>query len=319
MLPLVSVCCMAYNHEKFIKETIESILCQKTDFPFEIIVHDDASIDGTANVIKEYAEKYPDIIKPIIQSENQYSKGIWIFDTYIVPQIKGKYLALCEGDDYWCDQNKLQLQVEWMEAHLDYSLCGHNSIVLNYLTGEKELFNDVFQDRDFSFEEILAGGEKGRTVFHTSSFLYRADNKKMPLAFTVKGIGDYPRLLYLATIGKVHFLSQVMSTYRSNVPGSWTTKNKTDNNRDKKLDEHWHNFRQMLLRVDDATNGYYHDCIQESIRSGDFGQLRRKGNLKVILKEYPDYFAKMRYREKLKLLIKSILPSKTLSFLKKPK
>ena len=130
MTPLVSVYCLAYNHEKYIRETLEGFMRQKTDFSYEVIVHDDASTDGTANIIREYAEKYPEIIKPIIQTENQYSKGLLIFHSFIYPHIRGKYLAVCEGDDYWCDEYKLQKQVDWMEAHPDYSLCAHNSKII---------------------------------------------------------------------------------------------------------------------------------------------------------------------------------------------
>ena len=112
---LVSICCITYNHEKYIRDAIEGFLMQKTDFPFEVLIHDDASTDGTADIIREYETKYPDIIKPIYQTENQYSKGIKISATYNYPRAKGKYIALCEGDDYWIDPYKLQKQVDFLE------------------------------------------------------------------------------------------------------------------------------------------------------------------------------------------------------------
>ena len=120
--PLVSICCLSYNHEPYIRDAIEGFLMQKTDFPFEILIHDDASTDGTADIIREYEAKYPDIIKPIYQTENQYSKGIKVSQVYQFPRAKGKYIALCEGDDYWTDPYKLQKQVDFLEANPAFGL-----------------------------------------------------------------------------------------------------------------------------------------------------------------------------------------------------
>ena len=113
---VVSTYCLAYNHEKFIRDALEGFVSQKTNFRYEVLVHDDASTDGTARIIREYEEKYPDIIKPIYQKENQYSKGIDIVGTIITPRLKGTYIAICEGDDYWTDPEKLQRQVDILEA-----------------------------------------------------------------------------------------------------------------------------------------------------------------------------------------------------------
>src|SRR3972149_8846841 len=123
--PLVSVCCITYNHEAYIRNSIEGFLMQITTFPIEIIIHDDASIDNTSDIIREYEIKYPEIIKAIYQTENQWSKGIKPSPTYVWPRARGKYIALCEGDDYWTDPHKLQKQVDFMENHQEYSLCSH--------------------------------------------------------------------------------------------------------------------------------------------------------------------------------------------------
>jgi len=102
--PLVSICCLTYNHAPYIRDAIEGFLMQKTNFPVEILIHDDASTDGTADIIREYETRYPDIIKPIYQTENQYSKGVKISWEYQFSRARGKYIALCEGDDYWTDK-----------------------------------------------------------------------------------------------------------------------------------------------------------------------------------------------------------------------
>lgn len=121
--PLVSVRCITYNHEPYIAQAIDGFLMQKTDFPFEVIIHDDASTDKTADIIREYERKYPLIIKPIYQTENQYSKRNGSIAKAIDPKLKGKYIAFCEGDDYWIDPNKLQMQVDFLEKKLEHRMC----------------------------------------------------------------------------------------------------------------------------------------------------------------------------------------------------
>ena len=121
---MVSICCSTYNHEKYIADAIESFLMQKTDFKYEILVNDDASKDRTAEIIKEYEKEYSDLVKPKYHTENQYSKGIKV-ERFNRERAKGKYIAVCEGDDYWTDPYKLQKQVECLEKHPQYSCCFH--------------------------------------------------------------------------------------------------------------------------------------------------------------------------------------------------
>lgn len=120
---IVTIRCLAYNHEPYIRQCLEGFVMQKTNFRFEAIVHDDASTDGTAAIILEYAEKYPDIIKPIIETENQYSKRDGSLRRIMNAHMHGKYIAICEGDDYWTDPYKLQKQVDLLEKNLDCSFC----------------------------------------------------------------------------------------------------------------------------------------------------------------------------------------------------
>lgn len=118
--PVVSILCDTYNHEGFIKETLEGFLSQETTFPFEIIIHDDASTDKTAIIVKEFVDRYPLIIKPIFEKENQYSKKVNFWSDLTFPMAQGKYIALCEGDDYWIDAQKIQKQVDFLESNDDY-------------------------------------------------------------------------------------------------------------------------------------------------------------------------------------------------------
>ena len=120
--PLVSIRCMVYNHEPYLRQCLDGFVMQKTTFPFEAVVHDDASTDGSAAVIREYAEKYPDIIKPVYETENQYTKGTLGRVLSDATHPNTKYIAFCEGDDYWTDPEKLQIQVDFLENHPEYTM-----------------------------------------------------------------------------------------------------------------------------------------------------------------------------------------------------
>ena len=131
-VPLVSVSCTTFNHAAYIRQCLDPILSQQTNFPFEIIIHDDASTDGIKEIIEEYVAKYPGIIHPIFQTENQYSKGIrGLPSRYNYPRCRGKYIAICEGDDYWTDPLQLQKQVDFLEAHEDYVMTYHDMDVVD--------------------------------------------------------------------------------------------------------------------------------------------------------------------------------------------
>lgn len=158
--PLVSICCQTYNHVSYIRECIEGFLSQQIDFPIEILIHDDASIDGTADIIREYENKYPGLIHPIYQTENQYSKGVRI-PPINYKRARGKYIAFCEGDDYWTEPLKLQWQVDFMEANPDYTLTCHRYDIFYQATSQFE--NDVCHflfeqngNKNINFDQRLA-------------------------------------------------------------------------------------------------------------------------------------------------------------------
>lgn len=206
--PLVSICCLAYNHEPYIRECLEGFMMQKTDFSFEVLIHDDASTDNTADIIREYEAKYPDIIKPIYQTENQYSKRVGVTRTFQFPRAKGKYIAMCEGDDYWIDPLKLQKQVDFLEEHDDFSMCIHNAYIVDNRTKEKKLFNEkeiksIIYPRDVILRPWFSP---------TASFLFRTE--KFPFSVFWKGVsGDMQILLINSTLGKIYYSNEVMSVY----------------------------------------------------------------------------------------------------------
>ena len=136
--PLVSIRCLVYNHEPFLRQCLDGFVMQQTTFPFEAIIHDDASTDGSAAILREYAEKYPGIIKPIYETENQWGKGTISKTMNAAIHPNSKYIAVCEGDDYWTDPKKLQLQVDFLESHPDYSFSVHEYKVWNEVKKEFE-------------------------------------------------------------------------------------------------------------------------------------------------------------------------------------
>lgn len=225
MKPIVSICCLTYNHEKYIADAIDSFLMQKTNFPIEIIIHDDASTDRTADIIREYEKKHPDIIKGVYQTKNQYSEilGFGIVEEYIKPLINGQYVATCDGDDYWVDEHKLQKQVDFMRKKPEYIMCAHRVKVVNSDgsdTGEY-LEPKEWGSRDYTMRDIIKGG-----FIHVSSRLYRKDYYDNAFPDWVKGTkyGDNTTALYVLMLGKVFFMEKTMSARRIGVENSLMTK-----------------------------------------------------------------------------------------------
>ena len=222
----LSVICMAYNHEAYVRQTLEGFVSQRTDFPFEVLISDDASTDGTAAIIREYAEKYPHIIRPFFQKENLYSQGIEPLDAVLFPAARGQYLAACEGDDCWTDPEKLQRQVDFLDAHPEYSACVHNTLgeVMGSGKAPAPLFPQT-GDRDIPFEQVVWGMSY---AFHTSSIVARREwvvespdfrNVALRYKFT-----DYAVGIWLTMNGKVRFLDRCMSLYRiGSSPGAWSS------------------------------------------------------------------------------------------------
>ena len=216
--PLVSISCITYNHEKYIRQTIEGFLTQKTTFPIEILIHDDASTDDTANIIREYEKKYPDIVKPIYQNENKYSKGIPISFTYNFSRAKGKYIALCEGDDYWTDPLKLQKQVNFLEDNPEYGLA-HGNCNLYYQNSGKIVnsANDQFlnlepiRNKNDLFFKII----KWEYIIRTATVVFRKDLLKQIQKNSMRfKMGDTPMWLDLSQITKFIYFNDVFSMYR---------------------------------------------------------------------------------------------------------
>ena len=221
---LVSILCATYNHEDYLRQTLDGFLSQKTDFAFEILVHEDASTDSTAAILREYEQKHPDIIRAFYQKENTYSRRLNLYDLVLFPAVRGKYIAVCEGDDFWCDPEKLQRQVDWLETHPDYSACVHNSLG-RFSDGTERVLFEQEGDRDIPFSQVVKGMS---FAFHTSSILARSEFILNPPDYRnvayAHGFTDYAIGLRLCLSGKVRFLDRNMSVYRiGSNPSAWSS------------------------------------------------------------------------------------------------
>lgn len=210
--PIVSVCTFTYNHEEYIGRAIESFLSQITEFPFEIVIHDDSSTDCTASIIEEYKKKYPKIIKAFYEDTNQLSIDPVGLKRNMIEWMRGEYIALCEGDDYWCDNYKLQIQYEYIISHPDCSLCCHNTIIHDLSENKQDsLFYKWEKEHALTQEEVFFDWN-----IHTSSYFYRKNDFDVSDEYLIYWCGDFVRATYLFTKGKIYALPRVMSVYNWN-------------------------------------------------------------------------------------------------------
>lgn len=222
-ISLVSICCITYNHEKYIEDALNSFLMQKTDFPLEVIIHDDASSDSTADIIRGYEEKYPEIIRPIYQTENQKSKlGSGMNPTFNYPRAKGKYIALCEGDDYWTDPLKLQKQVEFMEKNPDVNICFTYSKKRFESQNEMESENKCVKIEYSHFDFLI--GKKWQTK--TASTLFRNNSfslHEMQKYLSSANSGDTWLKLFCSRDSKGVLLPFYGAVYRIHNNSTWSS------------------------------------------------------------------------------------------------
>lgn len=216
--PLVSILCACYNHESFIEDALNGFLMQRTDFPFEVIINDDASTDGSVEIINKYARLYPKIIKPILQTENQYGKGIKAF-FFTSGEAKGKYFALCEGDDYWLDETKLQAQADFLDEHPSFSLCGHDAFVIEDGAIRAASIIPKWDRRDASKKRLSYG-----PLISTLTTMFRAGINPNPAEVSRVTTGDAFLFSRLGTEGKFKFLSNISpGAYRVHSGGIWSS------------------------------------------------------------------------------------------------
>ena len=219
---VVSISCITYNHAPYIRQALDGFIMQQTNFRFEVLIHDDCSTDGTDDIIREYATKYPDIIKPLYEEENQYQNGkphgsaVWNF-----PRAKGKYIAICEGDDYWTDPLKLQKQVDFLESHPDFSMVFAN-VRLHYDSGLSNeslpLVNREYPPYEIYTEwRITTPTVLFRKAVYNTEFYQSCRKIKNPV------FGDLTLFMAASTLGKIYGMNAIVAGYRRLISGATTT------------------------------------------------------------------------------------------------
>ncbi|MGN1014135.1 MAG: glycosyltransferase family 2 protein [Butyricicoccus sp.] len=305
---MVSVLTTAYNHAPYIRQTMDSILAQKTKFRFELLIHDDASTDGTADIIREYAERYPDTIHAILQTENQYSQGKNVYE-FFKPITRGKYIAQCEGDDFWCDEYKLQKQVDYMEQHPECVYCFSNSYNVDLESRRISMQTPVKESRVFSSREILAAPE---VFLATASTLYPAKlSAELPKELLAGEAGDVPLRNFLMTKGNAYGFADYMVCYRVMTPGSWSDRMRVG----KKT------VTPAVLQANDAyisyyhafdtyTDGMYHEELMPKLWKRIVRKIKLERDWSVLKQEpYRSYYAHLPARKRVLLRLEYYFPT----------
>ena len=287
--PLVSVYCMTYNHADTVSETIDSILSQKTDFPFEIIIHDDASTDGTADIVRSYAEKYPDRISAILQSENQFH-NCNILKTHIAPVLKGRFVAICEGDDYFSDPLKLQIQADYMRENPDCTMCFH-AVEQLMPDGQKFTYRPIKKDSLVDVRLIIRRG--GLFCPTVSLMVTREIINKWPEFRDAADVYDYPMQILAATLGKAYYIDRLMGVYRFAFQDSWTAK------RQNIVDyKHLENEEKWLELFNEYTGNEYLDAVNYHLAHLWFTEFRKTFEKSVKDRAKP-YINALKFKDKL--------------------
>lgn len=267
----VSVICLVYNEEEYLRRALDSMVKQKTNFIFEIICHDDASTDKSPEILREYEFNYPDIVKCIYQRDNKYQKGEQIILKYIYPVARGEYMAYCDGDDYWTDSLKLQKQVDFLDTHLDYGMCLHSFQVLKERTGKTYECHFNYGDCDLSTSQAIRWDSRKTPQLGTSVFRREMAYNRPELFQKIGGgnskterfISDHPLYIYFSLVSKIRYLDQTMSCWRRRVSGTWGRGTGVS-----KALNHQIAHREFFNLLDKYTNGRFHaDCLFEIYQS----------------------------------------------------
>lgn len=291
--PLISICVQTYNHANYIEKCLDSLLDQQTSFNYEILIGEDQSSDGTREICQKYAEAYPDKIRLFLhdRANNIKINGRptgrfnWLYNLY---SARGKYIALCEGDDYWIDSSKLQKQVDVLQKEKEVIACFTNARIEQ--DRELQTYNETYRkakrgDEYFSFDRIAL---KGGGLFPTASFVFRNTIKEFPDFMVQRQSGDRALSLLLASAGEFKYLDEVTCVYRVHAGGLFSGGLKDKSRRNRIYKDNI----ELLKSFDLHSNGKFHSAISKAI------SLQAK---KVLLggnfKNHLDLFSKLSFRD----------------------
>ena len=303
----ITVIVMTYNQVNYIDQMMQSILAQKINIDFNVLIHDDCSDDGTYEKLLDYQKEHPNMIKIIRQESRKFlldGFNMMIFN-YVVPQVDSEYIAYCDGDDYWCDELKLQKQYDFMVAHPEYSMCFHSAYQLrpNNDMSSKWFIAD---EGDIDISDLI--NDKPGICIATSSIFLKTNvfkdfsdwRKKYP-------VEDVPMYITAAMEGKIHRLKDVMCVYRQFAVGSWSAQNQGNNER---LIKHMSETKKAIMLFDEQTNQKYHDLVVQQVESCDFRIAYITRDLKTIFSKVNKRFVKrLKFKERFSLKLQYRAPS----------
>lgn len=300
---MVSVICCAYNQEKYIEDALKGFVMQKTDFAYEILISDDASTDGTAEIIQKYEREYPDTIRPLYFAENQYSQGIYPWVT-LWNKAQGKYIALCDGDDYWTSEDKLQRQFEALESHPECDMCAHSAYLVR--ASDRKIvgmIEPLKEEGILTMEEVITGGGN---YIATNSLFYRAELQHKPARFASRFCIDYAVQMHGAMRGGIYYLAETMSAYRRGAEQSWTLYMEKNQ---EVMAQHIHMMVEMLEMADEDTQYRFSNSIAQAKRKYAF-QLAgiQRDVMSIYSREYADLRRQMSPKKRLILFLKCFAP-----------
>ncbi len=296
---LVSVICTVYNHEKYLKKCLDGFIMQKTDFRFEVLINEDASTDGSSDILHEYQKKEPNLFNVIYQQENQYSKNARIYSDILYPKVKGRYIAFCEGDDYWTDENKLQKQVDALRNNQNCKICIHKVDCCNE-SGEMiqkaypqfHLDTGIIPSKQFlkmfakshcvHFCSYLCDAEMLNDIFPKG----KPDEEKIQPPF-----GDASCCMTFACLGDIYFINESMSCHRMGSEEGWTVRFNRSS-AESKIDRKMKNINSVK-ELDALFDYKYHEEFEEwcfskycqiAEYSGNYRILLNKENRKILMK-----------------------------------
>lgn len=302
----VSISCITYNHENYIVDALEGFLMQKTNYRFEILIHDDASTDKTAEIIREYEKKYPDLIKSIYQTENQYSKGVVVSELNRRRAL-GKYIAICEGDDYWIDPFKLQKQIDFMEKNPQCSMYFHDA----ELVDEDKTYLGSFPGTYLRSSGIKRINEL--VFIPTASKVFRStimNSENIPDWYYKTPHKDFSGTLICSNYGKIFYLNEKMSAYRTNVPVSIMYKEKIKfNNKPSLFVEYIKKRINELEEYDKWSNHKNSELVKKMILEEEFKLSTAKRDFKELRqKKFKPIFDELSCWETIKAYARVLIP-----------
>lgn len=301
MSVLVSINCITYNQESYISEAIDSFMMQKTDFDFEILIGEDCSTDSTGKIVEMYQAKYPDRIRIITSDKNV---GFMKNMIRLHENSKGKYIAICEGDDYWTDEHKLQKQIDYLEKNTDCTLCFHAAEVVKAKNKAKVgLIRPYNDDNICKTEEIIIGGGD---FCPSQSLVYRKTSMDNPPDFFAKSpIGDYPLQIIATSKGYAYYMDEIMSAYRKGDSNSWSSRVNSVN---KQLSINERTI-SMLDQFNVYTNYSYDLAVRKQKLMIEFNSLIISKKTKEIKNgKYKEYYNSLSLTRRLKIYISSRFP-----------